>query len=434
LIWLCNIYYIYMKEIILKELFNRVSDLESKYIKLSKSIKKGNNEKENKSESILTIFDNLNIKQKKNKKKNNNNIISDDSDDDINIDININDITYKHDTNTNQIIKKDKLEIKTIINKNQIDCLDDFLKINDYYQKNKITYKFNRKYDTLNLHKIEKIINPLIKLKKMVGLDKIKDELINFILYYLIYNKNNEPSEMKHISIEGSPGCGKTKLAKIISKILIFLGILENKNIVYAKRTDLIGTHLGETGKKTQNIINKALGGVLLIDEAYSLGCDEKKDIYSKECIDIINQNLSDNKSKFVCIIAGYTEELESSFFSVNPGLIRRFPFRFKIEKYTYQELRDIFIHKIYKLNWKIDINFDDINKLFENNYKYLKYFGGDIDILIQDIKYCHARRIVCSNINEFKIINFDDITKAMDNFINRRTTNENYNYEKMYI
>jgi SpoVK/Ycf46/Vps4 family AAA+-type ATPase len=419
-----------MKEKILNQLIDRIDDLESKYLKLQKSIKKNNNE------SNLSIFSNLDINPKKNK-NDNNRIISDDSDDDINVDINFDDVIYNKNKNINTNTEKNNncfFKIKTIINKNQIDSLDDFIKINDYYQKNKMVYKFNNKYDILNLKKIGKIINPLIKLKKMIGLDKIKDEIINFILYYLIYNKNNEQSHMKHISIEGSPGCGKTKLAKIISKILISLGILENKKIVYAKRTDLIGTHLGETGKKTQNIINKALGGVLFIDEAYSLGCDEKKDIFSKECIDIITQNLSDNKSKFVCIIAGYTEELESSFFSVNPGLVRRFPFRFKIEKYTYQELRDIFIRKIYKLNWKIYTDIDNINKVFENNYQYFKYLGGDIDTFIQDIKYCHARRIVCSNVNEFKVINIDDITKAMDKFINRRTIKENNNYEKMYI
>ena len=422
-----------MKEKILNQLIDRIDDLESKYLKLQKSIKKNNN---NKNESILSIFQNLDINSKKN--KNDNRIISDDSDDDINMDINFNDVIYNINTENNNpdILKNNNcfLKIKTIINKNQIDSLDDFIKINDFYQQNKIVYKFNSKYDTFNLQKIEKIINPLIKLKKMVGLDKIKDEIINFILYYLIYTKKNEPSHMKHISIEGSPGCGKTKLAKIISKILISLGILENNNIVYAKRTDLIGTHLGETGKKTQNIINKALGGVLFIDEAYSLGCEDKKDIYSKECIDILTQNLSDNKSKFICIIAGYTEELENNFFSINPGLVRRFPFRFKIEKYNYQELRDIFIRKIYKLNWKIDIDIENINILFENNYKYFQYFGGDIDTFIQDIKYSHARRIACSNTNQFKIINIDDITKALTNFINRKTNNQNNYYEKMYL
>jgi SpoVK/Ycf46/Vps4 family AAA+-type ATPase len=413
--------------VIINELINRICDLESKYLKLIKSIKKKDFEKKN--ELNLNNLD-INTRPKKIK---DNNLISDDSDDDVDIDINFNSIVYNKKINIEEI-NSNNLGIKKIINKNQIDSLDDFIKINDYFQKNKVGYKFNKKYDIINLQKLEKIIKPIIKLKKMVGLSKIKDEIINFILYYLIYNKNNEPSQMKHISIEGSPGCGKTKLAKILSKILISLGILDNKNIVYAKRTDLIGTHLGHTGKKTQNIINKALGGILFIDEAYSLGCDGEKDIYSKECIDIITQNLSDNKSRFVCIIAGYSEELESSFFSVNPGLVRRFPFRFKIEKYTHQELRDIFIHKIFKLNWKIDADIDSINKLFEYNYKYFKYFGGDIDTFIQDIKYNHTRRIACTNTNQFKIINIDDMTNAMNNFINRRTYNENNNYKKMYI
>ena len=428
-----------MKEKIINQLIDKVNYLEIKYTKLKKIIKKkneDNNELIDK-DCILSIIKNFDINNniKKNNIKNNNNI-SDDSDDDIDdIDnnVNIDKIMYKE--NNHKIINKgeNNIELKTIINKNEIDSIDDFIKINKYYQNNKSLKCSNNNNYIINLHKIEKIINPLIKLKKMVGIEKIKDEIINFVLYYLIYQNKNEPSHMKHISIEGPPGCGKTKLAKIISKILIGLGILENNNIFYAKRTDLIGTHLGETGKKTQNIIDKALGGVLFIDEAYSLGNEDGKDIYSKECIDILTQNLSDNKSKFICIIAGYTEQLERNFFSVNPGLVRRFPFRFKIEKYNSLELKNIFIRKIYKLNWKIDIDVNNINNLFENNYKHFKYFGGDIDTFIQDIKYSHARRIACSNTNQFKIINYDDITKALTKFIDRRNNNENC-VETMYL
>ena len=473
-----------MKEKIINQLIDKVNDLEIKYTKLKKIIKKKNedyNELIDK-DCILSIIKNYDINNniKKNnikiKNKNNNNNLSDDSDDDIDDDIydeidnnvNIDKILYKE--NINKIINKveNNIELKTIINKNEIDSIDDFIKINKYYQNNKSLKCSNNNNYTINLNKIEKIINPLIKLKKMVGLEKIKDEIINFVLYYLIYQKKHEPSHikhepshmkhepshikhepshmkhepshmkhepshMKHISIEGPPGCGKTKLAKIISKILIGLGILENNNIIYAKRTDLIGTHLGETGKKTQNIIDKALGGVLFIDEAYSLGNEDGKDIYSKECIDILTQNLSDNKSKFICIIAGYTEQLENNFFSVNPGLVRRFPFRFKIEKYNSLELKNIFIRKIYKLNWKINIDVNNINNLFENNYKHFKYFGGDIDTFIQDIKYSHARRIACCNTNQFKIISYDDITKALTKFIDRRNNNENC-VETMYL
>jgi hypothetical protein len=196
----------------------------------------------------------------------------------------------------------------------------------------------------------------------------------------------------------------------------------------------MIGKFLGETGEKTQNIINKAMGGVLFIDEAYSLGSNDDKDMYSKECINILNQNLSDNKSKFICIIAGYADQLETNFFSLNEGLSRRFPFRLKIDKYTPLELRDIFIRKIYKLNWKIDNDIENINLLFEKNYKFFKFYGGDIDTFIQDIKYSHARRIACSNINSYKIINNEDLLTAMTKFINRRITNNECNIETMYL
>lgn len=196
-------------------------------------------------------------------------------------------------------------------------------------------YKINDNYYNINLEKVYKLKGPLTKLKKMVGLNNIKDQIIDMILYYLMeFEKSN--NNMLHMSIEGSPGCGKTKLAKIISKILCSLDILESDKVVYARRSDLIGQYVGHTGQKTQKIIDNALGGVLFIDEAYSLGTGNNKkdsgsDSFSKECMDVLNQNLSDNKKKFICVIAGYSDELDKCFFSTNPGLPRRFPFRFKI-------------------------------------------------------------------------------------------------------
>jgi SpoVK/Ycf46/Vps4 family AAA+-type ATPase len=261
----------------------------------------------------------------------------------------------------------------------------------------------------------------LIKLKKMIGLDNIKNEIIDMILYYLMEfeRKNNN---MLHMTLEGSPGCGKTKLAKIISKLLSAMGILDNNKVVYARRADMIGKYLGETSHKTQQIIDSALGGVLFIDEAYSLG-SSKKDIYSKECLDILNQNLSDNKNKLVCIIAGYSEELETFFFSSNPGLTRRFPFRFKIKDYSADELCGIFVNKINRLKWKLESSIK-IKDFFVDNLHYFKYFGGDIDTYIQDIKYSHSRRVVCSHPIEFKIISKDDMKIAFDKFKNRRKNN----------
>jgi stage V sporulation protein K len=398
---------------------------------------------------MKTIMSEIN-KEEANKSKENDNFLND-SDDDIDDNISINDVILKKPNSSDSYPKI--VELKQIINKSEITSIDDFIEINKYFQKikkvkkskntkvlntdvieNKL-FKYNNKFYTINLEKVEKINGPLIKLKKMIGLTKIKNDIIDLILYYLIYfNSSSKNNEMLHMSLEGSPGCGKTKLAKIISKILTGLGILENDNIVYAKRTDLIGKFLGETGFKTQNIINKAKGGVLFIDEAYSLGGNDEKDIYSKECLDILNQNLSENKNKFICIIAGYTKELETNFFSANPGLTRRFPFRFKIDTYSSLELRDIFIRKIYKLDWKIDNDINNINLFFEKNHEHFKFFGGDIDTLIQDIKYSHSRRIACSHPVNYKIINNDDLIKAIEKFIGRRKNNNFQCLETMYL
>ena len=292
-------------------------------------------------------------------------------------------------------------------------------------------YKIGEDYFTINLEKVYKMRGYLIKLKKMIGLANIKSEIIDMVLYYLMeFEKTN--NNMLHMTLEGSPGCGKTKLAKIISKLLGAMGILDNNKVVYARRTDMIGQYLGQTGQKTQQVINSALGGVLFIDEAYSLG-SSKKDIYSKECLDILNQNLSDNKKKLVCIIAGYHDELEKYFFSSNPGLTRRFPFRFRIIDYTHNELLNIFINKINKLNWKLDKN-ANLEEFFEKNISHFKFFGGDIDTFIQDIKYTHSRRVICNHPCEFKIITKNDIKIAFEKFKNRRVNSGSEVWKNMFV
>src|SRR5438093_1618571 len=94
-------------------------------------------------------------------------------------------------------------------------------------------------------------------------------------------------------------------------KIKVLIKIKKKNKFKLVKRTDLVGEYLGHTAHKTQRVIDDADGGVLFIDEAYSLGADDKRDSFSKECIDTLNQNLSENRSKFICIIAGYPDELE---------------------------------------------------------------------------------------------------------------------------
>jgi SpoVK/Ycf46/Vps4 family AAA+-type ATPase len=155
--------------------------------------------------------------------------------------------------------------LKEIIEKDNIENLNDLIKIANFYEEkylniytnfNKKLYQYNDDYFTINLEKVYKIKKPLIKLKKMVGLENIKNDIIDLILHYLVtFEVNNT---MLHITLEGPPGCGKTKLAKIISQLLNKFEILSSDKIVYAKSTDLIAEYVGQTGSKTQKVINSA--------------------------------------------------------------------------------------------------------------------------------------------------------------------------------
>jgi AAA+ superfamily predicted ATPase len=364
-----------------------------------------------------------------------------DSDNDELITITLKDIQKSNETNEDNT-HKNIVQLKKIINKTSIENINDLIKIADYYEKNILNNNYNEKiidnlynygelYFTINLTKIYNIKGPLIKLKKMVGLTKIKNDIIDLILYYLTHNENN--NNLLHMTIEGSSGCGKTKLAKIISQLLVKLNILKTEKITYAKSTDLIGEYVGQTGAKTQKLIDSALNGVLFIDEAYGIG--DSKGIngnFGVECINVLNQNLSDNKHKFICIIAGYTKELEKMFFSLNSGLKRRFPFRFVIEKYTYQELMNIFVFKIYKLKLKIDKNIN-LEEFFKNNYKEFIYFGGDIETFIQNINYAKIRR----TIGNYKLCNsiiIEDFNKALDKLKNNNKKSKSKSKSKSKI
>jgi hypothetical protein len=118
------------------------------------------------------------------------------------------------------------------------------------------------------------------------------------------------------------------------------------------------------------------------------------KDVYSKEILDVLNLALTENKNDFICIIAGYKDDLQSSFFSFNDGLERRFPIRFSIEPYSGNELKSIFIKKVYELNWCIEDKAID-EKFIENNKHYFKFNGGDMEILLAKCKIAHSKNLL---------------------------------------
>jgi len=242
----------------------------------------------------------------------------------------------------------------------------------------------------------KKLLDSLKELNNLIGLESFKQQIINQILFFL--EDLVEPNLYLHTVITGPPGVGKTTVIKILAKIYCSLGILKYDKVLIADRSMLISEHIGETSINMQKILNSALGGILLIDEAYSLGSKGSKDSYAKECIDSLNQYLSEHVSDFICIIAGYENELNKFFFKQNSGLRRRFPWTFNIDKYTSEELSLIFKKQVADDGWMLEKGLEnglDILKKFQDNMGCFGGNGGSTKNLLDKCKICYARRVI---------------------------------------
>ncbi|MBQ1248973.1 MAG: AAA family ATPase [Selenomonadales bacterium] len=196
------------------------------------------------------------------------------------------------------------------------------------------------------------------ELDALVGLRSVKEMLKEVYAFWEIQKcrkKQHLASEpmVFHMIFSGNPGTGKTTVARIFGQILKQIGVIESGHIVEAERADLVGEYIGHTAQKTREKIKKAFGGVLFIDEAYSLVRGGEKD-FGKESIDVLVKAMEDYKNDFILILAGYPSEMEL-FLSANPGLRSRFPIQLSFDDYTEKELlliADLFCEKReYKLS-----------------------------------------------------------------------------------
>ena len=310
-----------------------------------------------------------------------------------------------------------------------IKTLDDLIKLGNTFDP-----ETAKKYP-FNLKKLNELVPTMTKLQEVIGMNEIKTNIVNQILYFL---SGIEPNDsMLHTVILGPPGVGKTMVAQIVGEIYFKLGIIKGDGKKYpfiiAKRDDLIAGYLGQTAGKTQATINKAKGGVLFLDEVYQLGSnnDEKRDIYSKECIDTINQNLTENKLNFICIIAGYPEQVQRCFFDVNEGLKRRFPFVYNIEKYTPIELARILESMAKPKGWVIS-NLTDVSDFIKENYESFPNFGGDIETWFFNIRVAHSLRVFGLHPRNRKTITKDDLQEGFKLFKKEKKKDEPFNH--MYL
>lgn len=192
----------------------------------------------------------------------------------------------------------------------------------------------------------ERIQELMGELNSLVGLENVKQEiqsLINLIKIRKMRQKMNLPEmDMSyHMVFTGSPGTGKTTVARLVAKIYKELGILSEGNLVETDRSGLVAGYVGQTAIKVHEIVEQAIGGILFIDEAYSLANPEIQNDFGTEAVDALVKLMEDHRDNLVIIVAGYTEEMQS-FLKSNTGLISRFNKFIDFPDYSKKELVSI--------------------------------------------------------------------------------------------
>lgn len=205
----------------------------------------------------------------------------------------------------------------------------------------------------------ERLTQLLEELNTLIGLDGVKEEvnsLINLIKVRKMREKFNMPvMDMSyHMVFTGNPGTGKTTVARIVAELYKELGLLSKGNLVETDRAGLVAGYVGQTAIKVTEIVEKAIGGVLFIDEAYSLTNNTSGNDFGNEAIDTLVKLMEDHRDDFVVIVAGYKKEMEG-FLKANTGLVSRFNKFIEFKDYTEEELIDILKMMANKSAMKID-------------------------------------------------------------------------------
>ena len=247
-------------------------------------------------------------------------------------------------------------------------------------------------YNTQDLPTIMKNFNDL------VGLEDIKEQ-INDLVYLLKFNKKaniNIRNFNLHMVFRGNPGTGKTTVGRLLTDIFYYLGYINQNKLVEVTSKDLIAEYLGQTAGKTYNVVNSALGGVLFIDEAYSITQGKgEASTYGDECIATLLKVMEDYRDKLIIIFAGYKDEMDE-FEKANPGLYSRIGYNIDFPDFTIDELVEIYTNLLKDNNLTIsDEALDKLRKIIEDASKGKNFGNGRyIHNIFQKILIEHAKNI----------------------------------------
>ena len=320
----------------------------------------------------------------------------------------------------------------------EVDDLEDLINIG---KKVGIEFKLEPHIEyNIDLAMIQNLLPEMEELNNMIGQKEFKRQVVILILYYSM-RLNRKNDDLLHTAIYGEPGIGKTEFAQKLAKIYLKLGVLKNNIFRRVRRGDLIAGYLGQTSLKTAEVLKSVRGGVLFIDEAYSIGNSSGKDTqdsYSKECLDLINQSLTemreDDDKYFILMIAGYKDELKRNFFGMNDGLERRFSIHFTMQSYAPQEMVQIFIKKSLDGGWLIEEGAitDEFIKEHSANFK---HHGGDMELLFVKCKIAHSKNLLAGTSKIKRCISKMDMKDGIELFIkNLNTAGDNPFIKTMYI
>ena len=257
----------------------------------------------------------------------------------------------------------------------------------------------------------------LDKLHSLIGLNGVKEEVDQMIRLIQLQKKAKEFGEKNiplslHLVFYGNPGTGKTTVSRLIAKIYKSLGVLSKGQLVETDRGGLVGGYVGQTAIKTQEIIDKAMGGILFIDEAYALTHGKGENDFGQEAVDTILKAMEDHRDDFIVIVAGYPE-LMKEFIASNPGLKSRFNQYINFEDYTPNELKEIFLLYCKNQNLILGENCDEylihhFQELYDNRSE--DYANGrDVRNYFEKVIKMRANRL-SPNLNTITLDDFRTI------------------------
>ncbi|WP_051287470.1 AAA family ATPase [Paenibacillus taiwanensis] len=254
------------------------------------------------------------------------------------------------------------------------------------------------------------------ELDEMIGLDEVKQ--IVFEIYAMLRVQKirqaeglQANSQVYHMIFSGNPGTGKTTVARIVAKMFHQLGVISKGHLLEVDRADLVGEYIGHTAQKTREVVKKAMGGVLFVDEAYSLARGGEKD-FGKEAIDCLVKLMEDRRNDFILIIAGYPREM-NDLLELNTGLPSRFAMHVDFPDYSIDELIKILLKMAFEKEYVIQPSAIDKIKEYivkekeiKQNFSNARFIRNMLEKAIRNHAVRLTRKWSSSKINKSNLIN----------------------------